>query len=426
MQGVRFQAHPTEEQRKFLSQWMGCARYIWNAKCYADKQQREGETSLSSHRIDQTYAHFKSKEETPWLFDCPSVILRNAVANWYATYRHFFKKICGRPKPKRNTGFGSIHLTRELFEFVKGEDGVTRLFIGAKKHSIGQLVIKTHRRFKVPNSIYIKKRYDRYHVSFCYEETTNAQSSIGSKALLKELRQKGEGYLAAHTIGIDRGVRRPVQCSDMSHFFDLTEESKAKKWLVEKHLKRFKKKLARQKKGSHRRYFTKKRLARQHEKLGNIRSNFCHQTSRSIVSKDNARIFVLEDLGTSRMTRKPKVKQDNHGKWLKNNARAKAGLNRSILDKSWHQFATFLTYKAARLGKVVYKVAPHHTSQECAHCHHIHPHNRKSQSRFQCRACGHTDNADENAAKVIKQRAIQLILRGWHLTLIKFYVRTCI
>ena len=112
------------------------------------------------------------------------------------------------------------------------------------------------------------------------------------------------------------------------------------------------------------------------------------------------------------MTKKPKAKQDKNGKWLKNNAKVKAGLNKAILDKSWHLLETFTTYKAKNEGKIVFKVAPNHTSQECANCHHIHPENRKKQDKFLCVSCGHTDNGDINAAKVIKQRAIQLILNS--------------
>ena len=52
------------------------------------------------------------------------------------------------------------------------------------------------------------------------------------------------------------------------------------------------------------------------------------------------------------------------------------------------------------------------TSQECADCSHIHPDNRKSQELFKCENCGHTDNADKNAAEVIKKRAIKLILNS--------------
>ena len=45
-------------------------------------------------------------------------------------------------------------------------------------------------------------------------------------------------------------------------------------------------------------------------------------------------------------------------------------------------------------------------------CSHIHPDNRKDQATFLCVSCGHTDNADLNAAKVIKKRAIDLILNS--------------
>ena len=45
-------------------------------------------------------------------------------------------------------------------------------------------------------------------------------------------------------------------------------------------------------------------------------------------------------------------------------------------------------------------------------CGHIHPDNRKTQSNFVCVSCGHTDNADKNAAIVIKKRAINLILNS--------------
>lgn len=50
-----------------------------------------------------------------------------------------------------------------------------------------------------------------------------------------------------------------------------------------------------------------------------------------------------------------------------------------------------------------------YTSQACAACDHTHPENRKSQELFICGKCGNTDNADKNAALVIKKRAIALI-----------------
>ena len=161
MKGIRLQAHPTAKQEEKLNQWMGCARYIWNAKTYEEKEQRKNLAQKGGYpQINASYAHFKNKEETPWLYKCPSVILRNSISNWYKTYQNFFKKRCGRPRYKKKNGGGSIYLTRELFEFVKGEDGVTRLFIGGKKNNIGALIIKNHRKYKTPNSIYIRKKHN--------------------------------------------------------------------------------------------------------------------------------------------------------------------------------------------------------------------------------------------------------------------------
>ena len=412
LKGIKLKSHPTAKQKEILSQWMGCARYIWNAKCRTDKEQRallvpKGEWPI----VDKTYSQYKSKEETPWIFDCPSVILRNSVSNWANTYQNFFKKQCGRPKHKKKDGRGSIQLTRELFQFKKGEDGVTRLFIGSKTNNIGYLSIKNHRNYKEPNAIYIKKKYNQYWVSFCYEKTQNPKPKalLTAKEHLKQLAKKDQKWLNTHVVGVDRGVIRPVQSSNQQEPYDLTTAEKTNKTYVEKRRLWYQKKLSRQKKGSNRRYKTKIRLAKQHANIANIRNNFCHQTSRKLVKDPSAKVFVFENLGTKRMTRRPKAKKDANGKYLPNKARAKAGLNRNILDKSWHLLEVYTKYKAHQAGKAFFKVAPNHTSQECAHCHHIHPNNRKSQSRFICGSCGHTDNADINAANVIKWRAIQLI-----------------
>ncbi|MEM9738120.1 MAG: transposase [Bacteroidota bacterium] len=174
----------------------------------------------------------------------------------------------------------------------------------------------------------------------------------------------------------------------------------------------YQKRLSKQQKRSSRSYKTKVRLSKKHSTIANIRDNFCHQVSRKLVDHAETKSIIFEDLGIKRMTKKPKIKQDEKGKYLPNRARAKAGLNKGILDKNWYKLEQYTKYKAHQAGKSFFKVAPNYTSQECANCHHIHPNNRKNQSTFQCIRCGHTDNADFNAAKVIKLRAIQLLLNS--------------
>ena len=104
MQGIRLRAYPTDEQKLTLSAWMGCAKTIWNAKCaeerYMSSYSRKYYPIGTYAPIDQTYSQYKNKELTPWLFDCPSQVLRNSAVNWYDTYWKFIKGECGKPKIK--------------------------------------------------------------------------------------------------------------------------------------------------------------------------------------------------------------------------------------------------------------------------------------------------------------------------------------
>ena len=410
--GIRLQAQPTDKQRQVLSQWMGCARGIWNAKCNEEKYYntfaRKYYPIGTYAPLDQQYSQFKDRELSPWLYDVPSQILRNSSTNWYKTYIKFIKGECGKPRCKRKDENGSVHLTRELFEFRQCDNGVVRLFIGTKKNNIGYLKIKSHRKYKTPNSLYIKKRHGEYWVSFCYDDEIDESLLFTQKQHLKYLKGTSFEFLEKHVVGIDRGVAIPVQCG--ADAFDFTDEQKrAKKDKIIK-LKRYQRRLARQTNGSNRRYRTKVKISGCHMKVGNIRKDFCHKTSHAIVSKPEYKVIILEDLKTENMTKKAKPKPLANGKWGKNGAAAKSGLNKSILDKGWHQLEEYIKYKSYRLGKSWFKIPAHHTSQECAACGHTHPDNRKSQSRFFCDSCGHTDNSDRNAAEVIKKRAIRLFL----------------
>jgi putative transposase len=62
------------------------------------------------------------------------------------------------------------------------------------------------------------------------------------------------------------------------------------------------------------------------------------------------------------------VPQSPTGSFLPNQARAKAGLNRSILDAGWAQFTTILTGKAAEAGRRMVLVNPAGTSINCHNC----------------------------------------------------------
>ena len=407
--GVKCLVFLTREQKMIISRWFGCYRFIWNAKCEEEKYQRSFAKRYlpigTYPKVDQTFSQYKNKELSPWLFLVPSQLLRNSVTNWHKTYKNFLKGLCGKPICKRKTTYDSIHLTRELFSFEKCLDGNIRLFIGTKTNNIGYIVIKKHKKFKEPNSLYLKRHNGRFYIAFCYEDNLE---TISQKDYLKNIQDLSFQKLDEMVVGIDRGVIRPIQAGD--DFFNFNDKQKRKKRAKEKYIKKCQRKMNRQQKGSKKREKTKLKISKSHEKIGNIRKDFCHKTTRSLVDKKEHQIFILEDLKTKNMTKKPKAKKDEKGKYIKNNRKQKAGLNRSILDNGWNLFETFLKYKAVKAKKMWYKVLANHTSQECAECGHIHPQNRRSQTDFCCLSCGHIDNADRNAARVIKKRALKLLL----------------
>ena len=413
LMGISTPVKPNDFLKLTISQWIGCDRFIWNAKCEEDhylmSYAKRFLPTNTYPKIDQKFSQYKDKVLSPWLFNCPSQILRNSAVNWFRTYQKYLKGFCKKPKRKKKSNGGSVLLTKELFYLKKSSKGVMLLFIGTKKNNIGYLTLKIHRPFKEPNSVRLKKRNGKYSVSFCYDDGLDESELMTQEEHLKYLKKSSRKELETQTIGIDRGIKIPVQAGE--DVFDFSKEQKRKKQAKEKYLKRCQKALSRKKQGSNRRKIQKYKLSNAYEKIANIRKDFCHKTSRLIVDKKETKIIIFEDLKTKQMTKKPIAKKDEKTrKWIHNRRKNKKGLNKSILDKGWYQIECFIKYKANRAGKAVFKIPAHYTSQECADCGHTHPNNRIKQNLFICISCGHTDHADQNAAEVIKKRAINLIL----------------
>jgi len=192
------------------------------------------------------------------------------------------------------------------------------------------------------------------------------------------------------SIGIDMGIEKFAALSDGTF---LTAPRPYKR--LQKRLARLQRNVNRKTKGSANRKKAVLSVSKLHRKIGNIRRDFLQKASTTICK--NHALIVIEDLKTSRMSRSAKGTVENHGR----NVRAKSGLNRSILDQGWSEFRRMLEYKQGWLGGYVVAVRPHHTSQTCSACGVVDKDNRLTQAKFTCLSCGHTENADLNAAKNI-------------------------
>jgi putative transposase len=197
-------------------------------------------------------------------------------------------------------------------------------------------------------------------------------------------------------VGIDVGIARFATTSDGQHLSNpgYGQVAAAKLATVQQAL-------ARKRRGSNNRRRARETLAARHRKIANQRRNFHHQAARALVARYG--LLVVEDLKIANMVRRPAPRPDpdQPGRFLPNRAAAKTGLNRSIHDAGWAQFVSILRAKAEEAGRVVIDVDARHTSDRCEACGHTETENRVSQAVFSCRACRHTVNADEHAARNI-------------------------
>ncbi len=209
-------------------------------------------------------------------------------------------------------------------------------------------------------------------------------------------------------LGVDRGVVLAAACSNGTclRMEDPVLERLSR---LERRKSRHQRVAARRQKGSRRREKTLGKVARFSARIASIREDFLRKAAHAVAQMAPA-VVAMEALNLKGMVRRPKAKRSESGAWEQNGARRKAGLNRARVRAGMGRFGIFLRHALRKEGKVLIEVPARHSSQECSSCGHTEAGNRPSQAVFHCRACGHHDHADLNAAKVIQKRGIAQIL----------------
>ncbi|MDG7010126.1 MAG: transposase [Nitrososphaerota archaeon] len=147
---------------------------------------------------------------------------------------------------------------------------------------------------------------------------------------------------AGSPVGVDLGLLSLIATSD-------GEEVEHPKFLrrAEKRLKRLQRSLSRRRKGSNNRSRARQRAASRHATVRRQREDFNHKLSADLVRKHD--LVAFEDLKVRNMVR-------NHA------------LAKSIHDAGWSRLVRFAEYKASRAGKLVVRVPPAYSTQECSFC----------------------------------------------------------
>jgi IS605 OrfB family transposase len=180
-------------------------------------------------------------------------------------------------------------------------------------------------------------------------------------------------------LGCDFGIVNLVTDSDGEQFSgDAVEDNRRKSEHLRRNLQKKQTKSATRK--------LKKISGRQ----ARFQSNTNHTISKRLVAKaqDTRRAIALEDLSGIREAPVRRKQRSKHANW------------------SFYQLRQYISYKAKLVGIPVILVDPKYTSQRCSVCGHVSKSNRKSQSSFLCVSCGHSANADTNAAINIARAAV--------------------
>ncbi|CAM3456471.1 RNA-guided endonuclease InsQ/TnpB family protein [Tsukamurella hominis] len=153
---------------------------------------------------------------------------------------------------------------------------------------------------------------------------------------------------------------------------------------------------------------TKQRLGQLQHTTALRRASTIHELTKMLAT--TAQTVAIEDLNVRGMTARatPIPDPDQDGAFLPNRRRAKAGLNRSILDAGFGEFRRQLTYKTTWYGATLHVVDRYlPTSKTCSNptCRAVKPKLPLKVREYQCEQCGQTSDRDVNAARNIAAAA---------------------
>jgi putative transposase len=177
-------------------------------------------------------------------------------------------------------------------------------------------------------------------------------------------------------LGIDRGIQQLAVTSEGQFFSNRNIRAVQRRYL-------YNRKTAQAKGTSS----ARRRLKAMSGKEKRFSRDVNHRVTKELVSLDDVKTYVLEDLKGIRNKNRGKKQNKRLGSW------------------PFRQFGFFLTYKAQMLGKEVVYVDARYTSRKCSCCKAVQKESRKK-SKYDCNQCNFQLHADWNAAINIRDNYI--------------------
>jgi putative transposase len=304
----RYRLLPTPAQEAVLRDHCGHARYIWNLAVEQHSHWHPGRKGAPDY-LEQCRQLTAARAGYPWLAAGSQTVQQQALRDFAQAMMAFFdpKNPARRPswrKADRNEGFRIVgrrgrqwdvrRLTRKAGEVWVPKAGWVR-FRWSRPVPPGA------RSYRV-----MMDRAGRWHVAFA--------------VIPAPVPAPGNGEVA----GIDRGVvvSAALSTGELLRAPVLAARERNR-------MRRLERKLARAKRGSHRRAQVKHAIARLHARQADRRKDWVEKTTTGIARRFD--VIRVEDLRITNMTRSARGTRENPGR----NVSQKAGLNRGILASGW-------------------------------------------------------------------------------------------
>jgi putative transposase len=361
LQAFKFELRPNGAQRQQMRCFAGSCRFVYNKGLALQRTRFEaGEKKLNYAGLCKLLTQWRSDSDTSWLKDAPTHPLQQALRDLERAYTHFFAKRAAFPRFKKRGQHDSFRYPDP--KQFRLDPLNSRLFLP----KLGWL------RYR--NSRTVLGKVKCLTVSLCDGRWF---ASIQTEREVEQPVPRGGA------VGIDLGVVRFATLSDGTFYAPLNS--------FRRHATRLRKAqqaLSRKQKFSANWKKAKARIQRIHARIGHARHDYLHKTSTAI--SQNHAMVCIEDLQVRNLSKSAAGSRETPGKQV----RAKAGLNKSILDQGWFEFRRQLDYKLRWSGGELILVPPQNTSRRCPECDSVSAQNRQTQARFACIVCGFEENAD--------------------------------
>lgn len=363
LKAYQYRLYPKKSQVTVLNQTLEQCRMVYNRVLAIRKDAWELEQKhVGYYETKKLLPEWK--QEYPSLKNVHSQVLQDVVTRVDKAYTAFFRRVKlgeepGHPRFRQFGRYDSLTYTQSGFEL----DG-QRLILS----KIGDIPIVTHRTFEGESKTCTirRSRTGKWFASITVKTDTPLPTNIQKPSVGVDL-----GIVNFITFSTGETVPNP-------RFFKTDESA----------LARAQRRLSKQVKGTVKRRRSVMIVSRIHERIANRRNDFAHKISRQLV--DNYGLIAVEDLNIKEMV------QDRI-------------YSKSIHDVAWNALLQMTQSKAEEAGCCVVLIDPHYTSQTCSSCGHVDKDNRKTQAKFVCLKCGHSENADVNAAKNILGLGLQSV-----------------